>query len=797
MKKFLFFVSVTLVSLGSIAQLPNINLVQVVGTGLSSPVDLQNCGDERLFVVEQPGRIKIVSKTGTINPTAFLDISSRVKSTGDEQGLLGLAFSPNYKQDGFFYVNYIYDNGTNTGATRISRFSVLPNDSNRADANSERILLTFNQPYTNHNGGCVFFGKDGYLYDSQGDGGSQNDPNGNGQNTNVYLAKLLRFDVSDPDTTYTIPASNPFYGQAGKKGEIWAYGLRNPWRCSVDRITGDIWIGDVGQGTWEEVDFQPVNSTGGENYGWRCREGLHACSSCTTTGCPSTGFTDPVFEYQHSTQNGCSLTGGYVYRGTQYNSLWGRYVCTDYCSGQFYTVKQTGTNSFDADTLNNLTNYQYTSLGQDNSGELYVLYRGSGTGGRVYRLTETTNCNPIAFITLKDTLDGCSPVTIAALKGDTLSYQWYNSNGMINGANSYQYAVQQEGWYKVKVSKTLYAGCEAMSDSVYVAVHDTTALAPCNCILPFCNNTLGANSLSGYISPAGGTYTGTGVSNNQFTPLGLSAGSYAVTYSYTNQFGCASQTGFALQVNDTTALTVNASNLKYCVEDSAVSLNGIVTPIGGVYYSGNVTNDSIFNPAVAGVGVIEIPYAYTNNNNCQSVVRIYPEVGGATVLSKNIDSTACNNEPAFDLSGFYSPIGGTFTGGNGLSGSSFDPAVAGVGLHNVYYSYTNTYGCVSADSFTINVSVCSAVHELKNEFSFNVFPNPSKGNFSLNIQVSKTENAELIITDVIGKICFSKNYLLEPSKPVIAIETAGLAKGTYTVQLKTAAGNAVRSLVIE
>ncbi len=790
MKKSFFFLSLC-ISLLAEAQLPNINLVQVA-TGFTSPVDLQNCGDDRIFVVEQAGYIRLMSKSGVINATPFLDIHTRVQSSGNEQGLLGLAFSPNYKQDGYFYVNYI--NGSGAGSTRISRFQVSATDSNYTNQATEEILLTFTQPYTNHNGGGLFFGKDGYLYDTQGDGGSANDPAGNGQNKNVFLGKLLRLDVSNPDTTYTIPATNPFVGIANAKPEVWAYGLRNPWRCNIDRITGDVWIGDVGQGTWEEVDFQQANSMGGENYGWRCREGAH---DFNTSGCASSGFVEPVFEYNHSFQSSCSITGGYIYRGTQHSALWGRYLCTDYCSGQFFSVKQAGVNTFDADTLNNLTNNQYTGFGQDNNGELYVLYRGSGTGGRVYRLTETTNCNPVAFISLRDTIEGCSPVTISALEGDTLSYQWYDVNGIINGAVSYQYTAPQDGWYKVKVSKALHAGCEAISDSLYVVTHDTTVLALCNCITPFCNNTLGAQPLAGYVSPAGGVYSGTGVSNNQFTSLNQAAGNYNVDYAYTNQYGCASHTSFAFTVNDTSALNVISTNNKYCVADSAVSLSGIVQPLGGLYYSGAVANDSIFNPAVAGVGVADVPYAYTDNNGCQSIVYVALEVGAATALTSTITTNDyCVDAADFSMIGFVTPTGGAYSG-NGVTGNNFSPAAAGLGAATVYYDYTNSFGCASRDTIGWNVITCTGINELKNEMAFSIFPNPSKGNFNLTIHVTATQQAELIITDATGKVCYRKHQMLEPGKPELAVELPQLAKGNYTVQLKTEKANAVKSLVVE
>ena len=329
------------------AQVPRLNLVRIA-TGFSSPVDVKNCGDARIFVVEQAGRIRIMDKHGNINASPFLDIHGHVLSTGNEQGLLGLAFSPTYKQDGYFYVNYV--TGAGNGSTVISRFQVSAADSNHVDTTTEQVLLTFTQPFTNHKGGNLMFGPDGYLYDSQGDGGYTGpaDPYGNGQNKNVYLGKILRLDVSNPATTYTIPTTNPFVGDSGMKQEIWAYGLRNPWRCSFDRLTSDLWIGDAGQSLWEEVDFQPASDTGGQNYGWKCYEGDHIYD---TAGCVGSGFTFPVFEYGHSTPNGCVVIGGYVYRGVKYANLFGKYIFTDFCSGRFWDLRQTSPGVFAPDTL--------------------------------------------------------------------------------------------------------------------------------------------------------------------------------------------------------------------------------------------------------------------------------------------------------------------------------------------------------------------------------------------------------------------------------------------------------------
>lgn len=694
------------------AQLPQLNLV-LVKQGFDSPVDIKHCGDDRLFIVQQDGLIRIMSKDGNINATPFLDIDAKVNSTNNEQGLLGLAFSPNYKQDGYFYVNYI--NGTGAGSTRISRFSVNPTDSNLADPNSEVVLLTFTQPYSNHNGGNMMFGKDGYLYISQGDGGSSNDPNGYAQNKNSFLGKMLRIDVTG-QATYAVPPTNPFVGQSNVKEEVWAYGLRNPWRCSFDRLTGDLWIGDVGQDSWEEIDFQDAASAGGENYGWKCREGLHPTPPpANTAGCPSTGFVDPVYEVPQNGGSSCSITGGYVYRGAQYSKLFGLYLFTDYCSGKFWTLKRTGANSFDPDTLQTFSTFQYTAFGEDNNGELYVAYRGStSTNGRIYRITETTDCNPVAFISLQDTVSSCTPVQLTALEGDTLSYEWYNSSGPINGANSYNYTAAQNGWYKVKVAKQ-QAGCESMSDSVYVQIFDTTALTTPNTIF------------------------------------------------------------------------------KYCSDDSAVSVNGIVVPAGGSFNSPYVSSDTLFNPAIAGTGNIALPYVYTNASGCASSLTATVVVGSKTSLTVDSNNvTVCESPNAISLAGFVSPAGGTYSG-SGVSNNQFTPLATG----QITYTYLNDFGCESEEVFTINVAICSGVDEIESGLNFRLFPNPVTEELSVRIDGSAGDAVELKITDAIGKVCFAGRYELSAPQVVIPVNVQQFAGGLYTVLLNNGEHAAVKKLIVD
>jgi glucose/arabinose dehydrogenase len=318
--------------------------------------------DSRLYVLDQSGIIRSVLADGAVQKAPFLDISNRVKF-GGEMGLLGLAFSPNFSSDGYLFVNYIDKNQN----TVISRFS---SSAGKPVASSEQKVLSLAQPYANHNGGALLFGPDGYLYAALGDGGSHGDPQNRAQNTNGLLGKILRLDVSR--LPYAIPQSNPFVGQAGKRAEIWDFGLRNPWRISIDRQTHELYIADVGQGDYEEINIEPAGK-GGANYGWRCYEGLHAYE---LGGCaPKNSFKFPALEYDHS-QDRCSITGGYVYRGHKYSSLIGKYLYGDYCGGQLYWAqpKDGKLNP----TLGIDTSYKISTFGEDSQGELYLADYATG-----------------------------------------------------------------------------------------------------------------------------------------------------------------------------------------------------------------------------------------------------------------------------------------------------------------------------------------------------------------------------------------------------------------------------------
>jgi len=350
--------------------------LEQVATGLQLPVAITHAGDSRMFITQQRGTIVIYDGTNVL-PTPFLDIRNLVLCC-DERGLLSVAFHPNYAQNGFFYVNYTETAGP--GTTVIARYSVMPGDPNRANPSSAKVLLRITQPFANHNGGQLQFGPDGYLYIGMGDGGSGGDPGNRAQSTAEYLGKILRIDVNSGDP-YAIPVTNPFVGQQAVRPEIWSYGLRNPWRFAFDRDTGDLWIADVGQGQWEEIDFQPWYSTGGENYGWRRMEGNHCFNP--SLNCDTGTLVHPVIEYNH-TNGACSVTGGSVYRGTRYPRLNGTYFYGDYCNGVIWgAIRGSGTNVTARQLLD--TSLSISTFGEDFTGEIYVA---DYDNGRLYHIVD-------------------------------------------------------------------------------------------------------------------------------------------------------------------------------------------------------------------------------------------------------------------------------------------------------------------------------------------------------------------------------------------------------------------------
>ncbi len=340
--------------------------LETVVTGLTRPLYLTHAGDSsgRLFVVGQSGAILVI-QDGALLPEPFLDVSGLVSpdalgSGYSERGLLGLAFHPAYAKNGRFFINYTDVNGD----TAIAEYTVSADDPNRADPASARVILQVAQPFANHNGGQLAFGPDGYLYIGLGDGGSGGDPQGNGQNRFALLGKILRIDV-DSAEPYAVPPDNPFADGANSAPEIWALGLRNPWRFSFDRATGDLYIGDVGQGDWEEISFQPAGSPGGINFGWNAMEGNHSFGGGATPD-----MVPPIVEYSHN--DGCSVTGGYVYRGEAIPDLQGVYLYGDWCSGIVWGAYRDEAGAWQ--TVELMGTFRHiTSFGEDEAGELYLL----------------------------------------------------------------------------------------------------------------------------------------------------------------------------------------------------------------------------------------------------------------------------------------------------------------------------------------------------------------------------------------------------------------------------------------
>ncbi len=339
------------------------------------PVDIQNAGDgsNRIFIVEQRGIISVFQNSQSISSKkTFLDISDKVLS-GGELGLLGLAFHPDYKNNGYFFVDYTTDNPRRTV---ISRFKVNAADPDKADRNSEVILLEVNQPYSNHNGGQTSFGPDGYLYISLGDGGSGGDPQNNSQNLSSLLGKILRIDINKKEgvLNYAIPPDNPFKGNSSLyREEIFAFGLRNVWRFSFDFNSKKLWAADVGQNAWEEIDLIEK----GGNYGWRCYEGNH---SYNTNGCSGVNYIKPIWEYGHNSDGGFSITGGFVYRGRNASELLGKYIYADYVSGKIWSLELNG--SVVNNTLIFASAGSISTFGEDENRELYFA---NYSNGKIYK----------------------------------------------------------------------------------------------------------------------------------------------------------------------------------------------------------------------------------------------------------------------------------------------------------------------------------------------------------------------------------------------------------------------------
>lgn len=424
------------------------NLTQIdlvsFASGFNNSIGIYSAGDDRMFILEQnQSDIEIVDLNGNYIGT-FLDLSA-LTSTGGERGLLGLAFHPNYQVNGKFYVNYT----NSSGDTVIAEYSVS-GDEDVADASSGVILMTITQDFSNHNGGHIAFGPDGYLYIGMGDGGSGGDPNNRAQTLSSLLGKMLRINVPG-DGTYSSPADNPYVGDGAVPDEIWSLGLRNPWKFSFDALTGDMWIGDVGQNQLEEIDMEPFGTPGGTNYGWRCMEGF---SPYNNSGCGGLTLTDPVADYSHgSPYNFCSITGGIVYRGSTYDNMYGHYFFTDYCDGSIYTLYPDGVGGFVETEVSSDGNFGYVAFGEDVNKELYLV----DNGGTIYKVTD-----PCDYFDLSISSNGTE---LTASTAD--NYQWYLNGNAIASATNSSYTPVTDGEYYCKGVNN--DGCVAYSNSLNLA----------------------------------------------------------------------------------------------------------------------------------------------------------------------------------------------------------------------------------------------------------------------------------------------------------------------------------------
>lgn len=593
----------------------------VFTTGFLSPVNIANCGDSRLFVVERKGKIYIVDSLGNKNTTPFLDIDSIVNDGNDERGLLGLAFSPNYNSNGYFFVYYI----DNSGNSQIARYSRL--NLNQANASSRQVVLSVTQPgFTNHKGGNLKFGLDGYLYCGFGDGGSGGDPNNYSQNMQTMLGKIIRIDVSI--LPYTIPATNPYVNNPNVLDEIWASGLRNPWKYSFDKLNGNIWIADVGQGAWEEIDFQIGSSAGGQNYGWRCYEGNAAYN---TSGClPASNYVFPIYAYPHSGLNsGCSVTGGYVYRGVKYNSLFGKYLFSDYCTGNIWSL----TSNYTFSDYGNFSS-GLSSFGENIYGELFFV---NVNNGNLYKIT-TNECSPVSYILNSDTTFACNgPAVLEALYNPDLTYQWKKNGVNINGATSYVYSTSNTGTYSVVVTNS--NGCS--NTSLNKVVKNNRPQAPIYGDTTFCT---GGQAALHTDVVAGLSYQWQKYGNNinganSSTYYASSAATYKVIV--TNSLGCTRASSTIKVSGPPIAGTILNGSSSQCTGDSVkIEAKGL-----GYTYQWIRNNINIVD------ATNQYYYIKTSGNYKLRVTN----VSNCTVVgtSKNITFSTCRNEDITQNINYY------------------------------------------------------------------------------------------------------------------------------------------------
>lgn len=560
--------------------------LQLVNGGLSAPVAIANAGDDRLFVVERVGRIRLLRADGTWAPQPFLDITDRVNTTGGEQGLLGLAFHPDHAANGHFYVHYT--GGTGVGDSRVSRFSVSANPDVASPASETPIWSTTQPgPNTNHRGGDLAFGTDGMLYIALGDAGGTGDPGNYAQNRGLPFGKILRIHV-DGAMPYTVPANNPFVGVPGALPEIWATGLRNPWRFSIDPLNGDVWIGDVGQDVYEEIDRWPGGDHSGPNFGWRCYEGSapYNTSSCGPAG----NYVAPVIA--HPLDEGfCAIVGGHVYRGTNFARLQGRYIYTDWCLGRFMALTPNG-NGYTQQVLLESGIMGFAAIGRNAQGELFTCNQQTGN---VYRIAD-----PLAQVRVaaRVHLEGPYEAGPARMRDDL------RVQGMIPANEPYAaLGLPQRGWGGERVAPATLntTGDQAIVDWVRLELRESGN--PAHVVA----------TASALVQRDGDVVAADGTSPVSFTAL---PGNYHVAVRHRNHLGCMTQAPLALSATATAVdlslpgTPTHGTAARKAVGSRMVLWAGDPLKDGRIAYTGQPNDRDMLLSAIGGVIPTQVVHGY-------------------------------------------------------------------------------------------------------------------------------------------------------------------------------------------
>jgi len=750
-------------------------------TGFDRPVDISHAGDSRLFITEQDGKIFIVDTNGTTLSTPFLDIDARVRSTGNEQGLLGLAFHPNYANNGYFYVNYT----NNSGDTHISRFSVSGNNPDVADPNSELVVMNISQPATNHNAGDLEFGFDGYLYFGLGDGGSGGDPWNNAQNPQQLLGKMIRIDV-DNGSPYSIPPDNPFANSNDTLNEIWAFGLRNPWRFAFDQLTGDLWIADVGQDDWEEINFVPASSMGGEHYGWKCFEG-NAVFSNTHCNSPIP-YTMPIFVYANNFNTGCSVTGGFVYRGTDYPDMYGYYIFADYCSGRFWSIRYDSTMAaWQTNDAGTHTTFRYSTFGEDQHNELYV---GGLDNGVIYRVG--TNCGgfDLSLAGVNEICEGDANGSInLSITGGTTPFSINWSNGM----TSQDLTNIPSGTYTVTVTDA--NGCTLTRTLTIAADNMITppSISSPNNQTVICDGS--SIELMATPAPMGYGYQWyngvnmiAGATDSTFEVTGV--GGYYVEYT---GGPCSPPISNIITITtqdspDAPMVTNSTSSDTLC-PDMNLNLTASSAPIdysyqwyeNGVALVGETAQSLMVNSS----GMYQVQYTGECPSDLSATQDIFAAPALTLMLAQVGDSLTAN--ASANVVSYQWFVGGVLI--PDATSASYTPTESGL------YAVTvvDEYGC-STTSEEFNF-IYSALEDILAS-GLAIYPNPAAKQFIVQFDLRKQDKVLVQITDAAGKIAYSETRSLPAGTHKWPIHSSALSNGIYTVRFSVEAGDIAQKLII-